>query len=87
MTMEGLGERIEYLRKETGYSQPALAAEIGVSNSVISFWENNVNEPKATYIKLLAEVFNVSTDYLLGITEENFQRPIPRKQINGKTIK
>lgn len=68
--MKGLGERIKYLRIEHNYTQPQLAKKIGVSNAVISFWENDLNEPKATYLKALAKCFNVSSDYLLGMDEE-----------------
>lgn len=67
--MNELGARIKSLRIEAGYTQPQLAEKIGVSKAVISFWENGVNEPKASYIKLLAKCFKVSTDYLLGIEE------------------
>ncbi len=69
--MKGLGERIKYLRMEENLTQPQLAKAIGVSNAVISFWENNLNEPKASYVLALAKCFNVTTDYLLGIDDEN----------------
>lgn len=65
--MENLGETIKALRIENGLTQPQLANMIGVSNGIISVWENNINEPKATYIKRLALVFDVSADYLLSI--------------------
>ena len=47
-------------------SQPQLAKAIGVANSTVSFWENGINEPKASYIIALAKLFDVTTDYLLG---------------------
>lgn len=62
-----LGTRIRELRRERGISQPQLAAAIGVSKGVISFWENGVNEPKASYIVALCKFFGVSSDYLLGL--------------------
>ena len=65
--MKGLGEKIKEYRLEKGYSQPQLARKVGVSNGMISIWENNVNEPKATYLKALAIVLEVSVDDLLGI--------------------
>ena len=65
--MENLGEMIKELRIEKGLTQPQLAALVGVSKGMISIWENNVNEPKASYIKRLAIVLEVSSDYLLGI--------------------
>ncbi len=73
--MKGLGERIKYFRTEKGYTQPQLAKLIGVSNAVVSFWENDVNEPKASYIKALAACFSISTDTLLGVDEENSITP------------
>lgn len=65
--MENLGERIKELRLEKGLTQPELAKIIGVSNGIISIWENNVNEPKATFIKRLATALDVTSDYLLGL--------------------
>jgi transcriptional regulator with XRE-family HTH domain len=65
--MENLGQTIKELRIERGLSQPKLAELVGVSKGMISIWENNVNEPKASYIKRLAVIFEVSADYILGI--------------------
>ena len=64
--MKGLGETIKALRVEKGLTQPQLAAMIGVSNGMISIWENNVNEPKASNLKALAAALDVSVDTLLG---------------------
>ena len=64
-----IAERIKELRLEKGLSQQALAKEIGVSQKAIDFWENGVNEPKASYIIALAAFFGVSTDYLLGVSD------------------
>ena len=60
---------IKELRSERGLSQQALAKVIGVSQKAIDYWERGVNEPKASYIILLADYFNVSADYLLGRKE------------------
>lgn len=67
--MKKLGETIKFYRQEQHLTQPQLAKLLGVSNGVISMWENNVNEPKASYIKALCLVFNVSADVLLGISD------------------
>ncbi len=64
-----IGKIIKELRTEKGLSQQALGKEIGVSQKAIDYWERGVNEPKASYIILLADFFNVSADYLLGRTE------------------
>ena len=62
-----IGKQIFMLRKEMKISQQKLASEIGVTQKAIDFWEKGINEPKASYIVLLAEFFGVSTDYLLGV--------------------
>lgn len=67
--MYNLGDRIKKLRIEAGLTQPDLAKMVGVTNGVISFWENNVNEPKASYIRKLAEIFAVSSDYILELSD------------------
>lgn len=67
--MVGLGEKIKSLRLEMQLTQPKLAEMVGVSSGMISVWENDINEPKATFIKALAIALNVSADFLLGLTE------------------
>ena len=64
--MKGLGETIKSLRLEKGLTQPQLAKLVGVSNGMISVWENNINEPKASYLKALATALDVSVSFLLG---------------------
>lgn len=64
---DGIAARIFELRNEANLSQQKLASIIGVTQKAIDFWEKGINEPKASYIIKLAQFFNVSTDYLLGI--------------------
>ncbi len=65
-----IGQRIKELRLERGLSLQKLAEAIGVDKHAIIYWENEINEPKANYIVKLATFFNVSADYLLGLTDE-----------------
>ena len=65
--MESLGKRIKECRLAKNLTQPQLANAIGVSNGIISIWENDINEPKASLLKKLAVVLEVSADYLLGL--------------------
>ena len=64
--MKGLGETIKALRLEKGLTQPQLADLVGVSKGMITIWENNINEPKATYLKALASALDVTVDQLLN---------------------
>lgn len=65
--MKVFAERLRELRSEKGLSMKQLAKEIDTTDAAISNWENNINEPKITYLKTLAIYFGVSTDYLLGL--------------------
>ena len=56
---------LKNLRNEKKLSQSQLAKELGVSNGMISFWENNIYEPTATNIINIAQFFKVSIDELL----------------------
>ena len=64
--MKGLGETIKSLRIEKGLTQPQLAKLVGVSNGMISIWENNIIDPKASYLKALAVALDTTVDVLLG---------------------
>ena len=61
--------RLRELRLEKGLSQKQLGELIGATYSAISFWETGVNEPKISYVIALCKFFEVSADYLLGLTE------------------
>lgn len=60
--------RLKQLRTEAGLSQKELGKIIGATYSAISFWETGVNEPKISYIIALCKYFKVTSDYLLGMT-------------------
>ena len=62
------GERLKELRIERGLGQNALARTLGLSNASISYWETGKQEPTASAIFKLAFFFDVSSDYLLGLT-------------------
>ena len=64
-----IGKRIKELRQQAGISQKTLAQCIGVDKRAVIFWEQEVNEPKATYIYNLAVYFGVPADYLLGLID------------------
>ena len=65
--MEIFAERLKDLREEKNLSMQALARELKVSSSSVFAWESGKTDIKATQLKLLAQYFKVSTDYLLGL--------------------
>lgn len=64
-------DKLYTLRKEKNYSQENLAEKINVTRQTISNWELGVSTPELQKIIELAEVFNITTDELLGIKEES----------------
>ena len=66
-SMKVFAERLLELRKEKNISQATLANALGVSYSVICYWETDRSEPTAPNIVKIAEFFNVSSDFLLGL--------------------
>lgn len=64
------GERLKYLRNEKGIGQNSLAEQLQLSNASVSYWETGKQIPSAEVVYKLALYFNVSADYLLGITND-----------------
>lgn len=60
-------ERIKELRIQKGISQMELSKATGISQSAIAKWELGKTEPTATAIITLAQFFDETTDYLLGV--------------------
>ena len=63
-------ERLKSLRTDKGIGQNLLAKELDLSNASISYWETGKQEPCAEAICKLAQYFDVSSDYLLGLVDE-----------------
>jgi transcriptional regulator with XRE-family HTH domain len=72
--MRHLSERIKELRMKKGWSQDDLADRMGMNRANISNYERGTNKniPSDT-LKKFADVFGVSSDYLLGKTENSDQ--------------
>ena len=68
--MNKFAERLKELRNERYLSQMDLALETGLSQSAITTWETGSRQPNSTAIVTLANYFEVSCDYLLGVSDE-----------------
>ena len=60
-----LADKITEERKKNGWSQEELADKLGVSRQAVSKWESAGSVPDLQRVIQLAELFGVSTDYLL----------------------
>ena len=61
------GTRLKELRQQAGLTQKQLGERVGVTKSVISFYELRERTPSPEVLVKLATIFHVSSDYLLGI--------------------
>ena len=62
-----LSDKIKELRLNSGLSQAEVARRLQVTRSSVNAWEMGLNVPTTQYIIELSKVFNVSTDYILGL--------------------
>lgn len=77
-----IGNRISYLLNKNGISQKELADRINVSESVVSRYISGEREPKANMVANLATALRTTSDYLLGIEEDdNFSQPRIKRMI------
>ena len=61
--------RIKKLREKRGIIQAILAAELGITQQMLSKYERDTSTIKVDVLKELAKYFNVTTDYLLGLSD------------------
>lgn len=64
-----LGKRIKYLREEKDFSQLEFSKLLNISNSTLSQYEAGNRMPGDEIKKKIAEYFNVSLDYLMGVSD------------------
>ena len=82
-----LGDMIAELRIDNGLKQKQLAEILNVSPGTVSNYENEVYYPDVEKIVQLADLFHVTTDYLLGRTDNNISPELLNKRIaDGKPI-
>ena len=67
MSYLDFGEKLKYLRKKRNLTQTELGSLTGLNKAVISKYENSMHYPSYDTLVVIARVFKVSTDYLLGI--------------------
>jgi transcriptional regulator with XRE-family HTH domain len=64
------GERISELREQHGWTQEELATSVGITRAALSHYEKNRRKPDFETLTRLADLFDVSIDYLIGRTTQ-----------------
>ncbi|WDU84241.1 helix-turn-helix domain-containing protein [Caloramator sp. Dgby_cultured_2] len=69
-------ERMKELRKEKNLSLDKLSEMLNTTKATLSRYENGLRVPNIEFVEKLANIFNVSVDYLLGKTDVRNQEEI-----------
>ena len=67
--MNAFAKRMKELRSENNYTQNFIASKLGIRQQSYARYESGVGEPNLDTLVSIAKLFNVSTDYLLGIAD------------------
>ena len=63
-------ERLKKLRKDAGLTQVNVSEKLGISQPAYASWERGIKKPTQDNLVKIAQVLNVSVDYLVGNSEE-----------------
>lgn len=63
-------ERIRALREDSDYTQDRVASYLGTSQTMYARYERGANELPVRHLVNLSKLYNVSTDYILGLSPE-----------------
>lgn len=75
-------DRIEMLLKEKGMTQADLSRASGISTGLISQWKKRMQSPSAEKLKLVADVFGVTVDYLINGDPEKNELPATNEELD-----
>lgn len=65
-----VADRIKQLRLSNDMTQTELAKKLNITRSSVNAWEMGISTPSTAYVVELAQLFHVSTDYLLGLSSD-----------------
>ena len=74
-------KRLKQLRKQQNLTQTELANLLNLSHGAIAMWETDKRQPDNDTLVRLANFFNVSVDYLLGLSNQEYELTDENKQL------
>ncbi len=64
-----MGQRLKGLREEAGMTQKEVAAKLGINSVTYLHYEKSQRQPSLSMLADMAKLFDVSVDYLLGLSD------------------
>lgn len=80
------GDRLASLRKAAGYTQVELAAEMGITQRMVAYYEAPNAQPPAHLLPQLAQTLGVSVDVLLGLAEPRRTKKIATNRLERRLL-
>jgi len=74
------------LRREAGYSQRLAATDLGISQALLSHYENGAREPKLEFVVKACDYYGVSADYILGRSDVRGDKTIQIVEALGNIV-
>jgi transcriptional regulator with XRE-family HTH domain len=84
--IENFGERLAQLRKAAGYTQVELAAEVGITQRMVAYYEVPNAQPPAHLLPQLAQALGVSVDVLLGRAEPRRPKKLATNRLERRLM-
>ncbi|WDM22604.1 helix-turn-helix domain-containing protein [Paenibacillus polymyxa] len=84
--MDSLGSRLKKAREKKGFTQQEVAKKLDVTNGAISGYERNYRDPDSETLKKLADLYEVSINWIYGRDEKESEYTLPEEVIS-KVIK
>ncbi len=84
--IESFGQRLSTLRKAAGFIQVEFAAEIGITQRMVAYYEAPNAQPPAHLLPQMAQALGVSVDVLLGLAEPRRQKKIATNRLERRLM-
>ncbi|MDR0781750.1 MAG: helix-turn-helix domain-containing protein [Pseudomonadales bacterium] len=84
--MEGFGQRLASLRKTAGYTQVEFAAEVGITQRMVAYYEVPDAQPPAHLLPQMAAALGVSADVLLGLDKPRSPKRIATNRLERRLL-
>lgn len=80
------GDRVAGAREQAGMDQALLSKRLGVKKSTLRGWENDLSEPRANKLSMMAGILNVSLIWLLHGEGEGVEGPVDDIVLSGDVL-
>lgn len=84
--MDGFGERLASLRKAAGYTQVEFAAEVGITQRMVAYYEVPDAQAPAHLLPQMATALGVSVDVLLGLATPRSPKKIATNRLERRLL-